>query len=357
MSNDARAAGHAEIPVEVAAADLPELAALRAAVDALAGVDPRALVGCEAVRTMVQEMARLESVVCRQADAFAAGAIGVEHVDVLNRARGRSRIVAQAYARDEAMLVGWATTEVFDRFRHRVDERLQCADEGAAERHAERLHERRRLHLSQSLEDRWFLDALLDPISGEIVHEVLDRIDRELFEIDWAATRTALGCEPVAADLPRTPAQRRADALVEMARRAGAVPAGARLPVPLFTVLVGEATFAKVCELASGRIVPPGSVASWLDEAVIERIVFDGPDRVIGVSHRRAFRGALRRAIEVRDGTCTDHYCNCPAHRSQVDHVVPHAAGGVISLDNGRLLCGFHNRRRSRRRRPPDEPA
>jgi hypothetical protein len=40
--------------------------------------------------------------------AFAAGTIGVDHVTVLVRARERSRVIADAYARDEAMLVEWA---------------------------------------------------------------------------------------------------------------------------------------------------------------------------------------------------------------------------------------------------------
>ncbi len=46
-----------------------------------------------------------------------------------------------------------------------------------------------------------------------------------------------------------------------MARKAMAVPAGSRLPEPLFTVLVGYETFkGRICELASGRVVSPGFV-------------------------------------------------------------------------------------------------
>ena len=45
------------------------------------------------------------------------------------------------------------------------------------------------------------------------------------------------------------------------------------------------------------------TLAGWLTEAMIERVVFDGPDRVQAVGHQRAFTGALRRAIEVRDRT------------------------------------------------------
>ena len=183
----------------------------------------------------------------------------------------------------------------------------------------------------------------------------LRRIEDELFAADWGEARDRLG-EPVRpTDLCRAPAQRRADALVEMARRAGAVPAGARLPAPLFTVLVGYETFAgRVCELGSGSVVAPGSLARWLDQASVERIVFDGPDRVkdVGV-RRRVFTGATRRAVEVRDRECFHELCEEPAEHCQIDHVQPWADGGPTVVGNGRVACGAHNRARHPWRGPP----
>jgi hypothetical protein len=37
--------------------------------------------------------------------------------------------------------------------------------------------------------------------------------------------------------------------------------------------------------------------------------------------------------------------------------IQPWAAGGPTTQENGRLLCGFHNRLRSQRRRPPPAAA
>ena len=54
----------------------------------------------------------------------------------------------------------------------------------------------------------------------------LRRIEAELFAQDWAEARARVGEGVGVGDLARTPAQRRADAAVEMARRAGAMPAG-----------------------------------------------------------------------------------------------------------------------------------
>ncbi len=145
----------------------------------------------------------------------------------------------------------------------------------------------------------WWGDLVLDPISGTILANQLRRIETELFEADWAEARAAKGEQATTADLARTPAQRRADALVEMARRAGSVAEGARRPDPLFTVLVGYETFAgRMCQLANGTVITPGSLLEWLDEAWVERVVFDGPSRVIDVgAARRLFEGATRRAV------------------------------------------------------------
>ena len=62
-----------------------------------------------------------------------------------------------------------------------------------------------------------------------------------------------------------------------------------------------------------GSLVSPGTVADLLDDAVIERIVFDGPSRVLDLGHARSFAGAVRRAIEVRDRHCQGPGCPIPA--------------------------------------------
>jgi hypothetical protein len=194
----------------------------------------------------------------------------------------------------------------------------------------------------------------LDSIAGTIVSDTLHAIEKELFEADWAAARDRLGREPTIYELDRTPAQRRADARVEMATRARTAPRDGRRPAPLLSILIGYETFAgRVCELAGGTVVTPGSLVPWLDEAYVERVVFDGPSRVIDVgAQRRLFDGATRRAIEVRDrGRC--YHPDCDATDDlQVDHVQPWSAGGPTIQSNGRLACGHHNRGRNGRSPP-----
>ncbi len=109
-------------------------------------------------------------------------------------------------------------------------------------------------------------------------------------------------------------------------------------------------TFAgRICELANGTVVSPGSLVPWLDEAWVERVVFEGRSRVIDVGiSRRLFSGATRRAVEVRDRECFHPLCELPAEQCEIDHVQPWAAGGPTVAANGRAACGFHNRGRNR---------
>jgi hypothetical protein len=253
------------------------------------------------------------------------------------------------------MLVGQARTLSYRAFARCVAYWAQLADPEGTDGSAQARYRARRLHVSATFDGSWALDGLLDPISGAIVAKALGAIERELFEADWAQARAVHGDNVRMSHLARTPAQRRADALVEMARRALALPGGSRLPEPLFSVLVGYETFAgRVCELASGAVLAPADLARWLGEAWVERVVFDGPGRIrdVGV-RRRIFAGGSRRAVQLRDKECFHPTCEEPAEECEIDHVQPWAAGGATTEANGRAACAFHNRERHRPRPPP----
>jgi hypothetical protein len=120
-------------------------------------------------------------------------------------------------------------------------------------------------------------------------------------------------------------------------------------------VLVDFPTAAgRICELADGSVVSPGSLVPWLDRAHLERAVVGPEGRVeVGVT-TRLFTGATRRAIELRDRECTHPYCDRSPSECEADHIIPYSAGGPTTQANGRLLCGFHNRLRNQRPPPPD---
>ena len=270
------------------------------------------------------------------ADALADGDVTVAHVGAIARHHANAR-TAEAAERDEAVLVNEAARLPFRLFSTVLAYWAQRVDPDGSDDDAEARRSRRRLHLSRTFDGMWILDGLLDPVSGAAVDTALRNV------MDETAPTVAT-----------TPAQRRADALVELAHRAATAPPGGRRPAPLVTILVGYETFAgRICELADGTVLAPSDVAALLDEAAIERTVFDGPSRVMDISTQRLFTGALRRAIQLRDRTCTHDWCDRPADRCDVDHKLPWEWGGRTTADNGRAYCPFHNHLRQRRG-PPD---
>jgi hypothetical protein len=374
---------------------------VRLAVEELAGLAPEQLADGESVVALSAVLASLDAVVCRAAAAFdasgvwategarsspawaatrcrvpiglarrrlrlgralrrlpaaeaawLAGAIDGSHVEVLAGLVTENTAPALAEG-GEALLVEQAKALRFGDFVTAARYWHQLADPDGAEGHAERAHQQRHVQLSQSFEGHWFGDLRLDPIGGSILSDALRHIEDELFATDWAHTKAALGRDPVLDELRRTPAQRRADALVEMATRAMAVPEDARAPVPLFSVFVDYETLSgRVCELANGTVVTPGAVARWLDGADIERVVFDSPSRVLDLGvKQRFFTGATERATKVVHRRCTDEFCAVPSSRCQTDHVIEWADGGPTDHANGEPKCPFHHRRKTEQRR------
>lgn len=277
------------------------------------------------------------------AQAFAAGDISERHASVLASLAGGG--TADFFARDEAELVDDARLLSWADFCRAMEYWRQCADPDGAEKDAAHDATLRRVHLSPGLRGTGHLDGLLTSLGRTTVASALSRIEQELFEADWAAARAEHGDFATAGHLTRTPAQRRHDALVEMARRAVTAPAEGKRPQPLVSVLVGYETFrGRVCELSDRSVITPGTVASLLDEALIERVVFDGPSRVVDLGRARRFSGAVRRALDVLDRGCTHAGCDMPAERCQGDHIQPWSRGGDTNLENGQLRCAFHNR-------------
>ncbi len=303
-------------------------------------------------RSVVRRARRLRHMPAT-AEALSAGEISVAHVERLIRA---AKVNQAAFGPAEEMLVGQAKELRFDDFCRALAYWCQLNDPDGVEDQARDRYGSRRLHLSETLDGVGVMDVVFEPIGLAEFRSALERIENELWRADWAEARERLGEAARDADLARTRSQRRYDALIEMARRATAVPEGARQPRPLVTVLVDLPTLAgRVCELSTGPVVTPGEILPLLRDADIERIVFDSPSRVLDVGERRRlFTGATRRAVEVRDRRCDIPTCTAPAQRCDVDHIVPYEAGGLTTQTNGRLRCPTHHN--GRRRKPPPNP-
>jgi hypothetical protein len=306
--------------------------------------------GCPAGMRAQTRLARRLRHMPATAAALAAGEISERHAEVLAGLAGSPRkAVADAFPEAEAKLVEYAKTLGFDEFLVAVRYWEAMVDQDGVEDQAAADRASRYVHLSQTFRGNWALDGQLDPVTGEEIHTELRRIERELFEADWAAAKAIHGDTTCLDDLERTPAQRRADALREMARRSAATPADAKQPKPLLVVHLGDDSLRRLCELASGTVIAPGQVVPLLGDAEIERIVYAGASRrVIDIGRRsRFFTGALRRAIQLRDRRCTHPGCNIPADDCDVDHRLPYTKDGHTNQNNGDCKCGHHNRHKS----------
>jgi len=286
------------------------------------------------------------------AEAFADGKINRSHLDLIVGARNPR--TEDAITKDQEYLVQQAIKSDFEDFARDLEYVKQSADPDGVEEEAAAQRARRDAYLEPVAGGMFFGKLIFDPISGTIVTDELHRLEQVEFEADWAEAKERLGRDPLVSDLRRTAGQRRADAFVEMATRSRTVPANGRRPAPLFTALVGLPVLeGRMCELANGLVVTPGSLLPWLDQAYIERAVFEPDGRVEVSESARFFTGATRRALEVRDRRCTHPYCNEPVERCQGDHIKLASEGGPTTQENGRLLCAFHNRLRNQRP-PPD---
>lgn len=269
-----------------------------------------------------------------------AGELTEDSIKLLTHARGGKR--AALFARDEEILVDFCV-----RLRHQEAARaihywIQRAD-AELNHDGDEPHERF-CKLNHTLDGAVSINAVLDPIGGAEVQEALRRIERELYRQDKAD------------GTKRSTAERNADALIEMARRAMATPEGARRPQPLVMIVAGETSMAQVLELSNGAVVRPADVAARLDESMVQSFIYDGAVPLAATT-QRTFTGRLRRAIQARDRRC-QHPSGCdePISRCDVDHIHPVADGQPTAPWNGQLLCEVHNRNGRLRNRSPNAP-
>jgi uncharacterized protein DUF222 len=286
-------------------------------------------------------------------EAYASGEVTTAHVDDMVAVKNAR--TDEALLKDEAELVERAKKLYYSEFTRSLAYWEQSADPDGVEEDAAAQRERRDAYPGACVGGMHMGKMTLDPISGAIVGGEWDRLEHELFQADWAEAKERLGHEPKVDELSRTPAQRRVDALVEMATRSSGAGSDVRRLRPLFSVFVGyETLHGRICELANGTPITPGCLLPWLEEADMERAVFSPGARVEVSATSRFFTGATRRALELRDRRCTHPLCDVPLDHCQADHIQMASQGGPTVQDNGRLLCGYHNRLRNQRPPPAD---
>lgn len=88
---------------------------------------------------------------------------------------------------------------------------------------------------------------------------------------------------------------------------------------------------------------PPGREPPSRERVFLRRVMTDPITGEIAAldTRARAFTGALRRALILRDGVCRTPWCGAPI--AHIDHTQPYAAGGATSYANGSGVCARCN--------------
>jgi hypothetical protein len=263
--------------------------------------------------------------------ALAKGDVGYQHVALI--ARAAENVGSAPVQKEQQNLLKAAQTmdpgrfaAVAKGFEHRVDA-------AAALGEANHAYERRYLHLSEPQNGMVRLDGILDLEGG-------------------ATLKTALNAlmPPPKADDNRTPGQRRADAMVDLARRpldgskVGAV--GGQRPHLVITAsaetLLGLPG-APPAEMAGVGPIPAETAQRHACDPTVSWLL--GQAELESASHaHRQIPAATRRALVARDRDCVFNGCHRPAIWCDGHHLVWWTRGGKTVLPNLALVCGRHHR-------------
>ena len=315
--------------------------------------------------------------------AYARGEIPTEHVRAMARTIANPR-VAEWVADADPIFAHHATVLGYDDFVAALRQWEALADADGADQAAERCHERRNASLQESAIDGSFrLEANHGGLQGAVMAEIFERFETAELHADWAAARKVHGDQARVEHLERTPAQRRADAIFEIFRRAAA--ADRASPVPLVNIVVDQDTFEdelrrgagapvtvdpnevldeRRCHAIDGTPLRPAEAVAAALVGHVRRVVVDSAGTVIDLGRRqRLFTGSARDAAflqAVLRGPgglgCLWPGCDGRGRNLQVDHRDPACRGGPTNTDNSDAYCGFHNRTKEHGYRPVRDP-
>ena len=260
---------------------------------------------------------------------FAVKALGVGELS-LDQARVFVNVpehLTDDLVRDEVSLVNAVASLSVADTKRVVDYWKTAVDGPGTEATVEELFDRRYLFGSKTLEGMVKLDGLLDPVAGDLVLTALQAATPPRQEGDQ-----------------RSPRQRRADALTDLARSfldSGDAPGAEKPHVLVLTDLDAlQGRGGGVHETASGVVLTPGQVRETACDAVVNRVVFGADSEPVDIGRTsRMVPPAMRRALIARDRHCRHPGCDRPARWCDAHHIWHWADGGPTALSNLKLLC------------------
>ena len=274
------------------------------------------------------------------ADAFGRGEISARHAVVVANAHTPER--AEHISNVEPQLVATAREHTPNELGSVVRYLIDAIDGDGGAASDEALLERRRHHMSSTLDGMVTYDGICDPETGAIHRAAINaEMDRDRVDHD-----------------PRTPAQRRFDALTNLLRRSldrGEL-GESRNVRPHVTVVVDLDELPGSTPELVAKVRTERRHDGHLSRATLERLTCDcnisrvitaGRSEILDVG--RATRNpppAIWKALVVRDQHCQAPGCDRPPESCEAHHIVHWTRGGPTNLDNLQLLCWNHHRYR-----------
>ncbi len=299
------------------------------------------------------------------AAAFAGGEIGSAQVDLIGRVHANPR-VRYLMPQEQGRFLRWARNLSFRDFDLKMRQWERLADSDGPAPANERRHDNRDIKLIQDpIELGWTWSGWIACAQGTAMREIWHHyIDAELLA-DWEKARAEHGDQARGAHLPRTAAQRRADALWQLFQDA-AKSEGWAVPVGWVHNIIWSADAYEEmlrrldgahpepvevddyrCETIDGTPLEPLEAAAGSLVGRVRRVIVDAASEVIetggrperGPRQRRRRRSGRAPSAQPQPGKCRAAEGTC-----EIDHLSPHGIGGLTNPANGAPLCGRHNR-------------
>jgi hypothetical protein len=266
-------------------------------------------------------------------EALAEGKVTATAVETMATLACRHEDV---FADDEECLVKIAGKLGADEFVVAMCHWRDIADDNDETRDPYKRFERRYFRISPTLGGSK-IDGFLDPEGAAALTAALDAIDTP--DPNNGETK------------PRSLGQRRADALVELARESLALTTrGGRIPANVDAVLdvnalLGDPPDGIIPAHAIHRApVSRSTIERLCCDVYIGRAIMRGRSEVLDLGRRsRVVSAAQMRALVLRDQHCRFPGCDRPAHWTEAHHVIPWEKGGPTEPQNLALLCSRHH--------------
>jgi hypothetical protein len=262
--------------------------------------------------------------------AFISGVLSFDQVKVFTDLPSS---LTDALCADEAMLVEAVAPLTVHQTRRVVDY-WRWAVDGPDQQTLDRLrYDERHVHASRTIGGMVTGSFLLDPLGGEVLLEAL-----------------AAATPPPGDDDLRTPQQRRADALTDIARRfldTGQAPGSEKPHLLVLTDLNAlQGKGGGLHETVGGQVLSPETIRQIGCDSTITRVVFGPDSQPVDVGRAtRIIPPAIRRAVIARDRHCQGPGCDRPARWCDIHHLTHWADGGPTAIWNLQLLCRYHHTR------------